>query len=92
MPHRLQLTPGSLAVIHPCSRGVYVAAFTEETGYRWVWSVNSAGVRVGLRSVPPGADFTIYIDALWDELDRLDPIGVTPADASFRVPSFRLIA
>lgn len=87
MPHRLHLTPGS-AAIPTCARDVYVAPFTEETGYRWVWSVNSKGVRVGIKCVPPGADFTGYTDELWDELDRVDP---TP-DASSSPRTLRLIA
>lgn len=64
-----------------CPRGVYVASFTEETGYRWVYSVSSKGVRVGIKSVPPGADFTPYLDALWDELDHEDAM---PGVASSR--------
>lgn len=64
-----------------CPRGVYVASFTEASGYRWIYSVSSQGVRVGLRCVPPGADFTPYTDALWDELDREDAM---PGGASFR--------
>lgn len=57
----------------PCPRGVYVATFTEESGYRWVYSVDSRGMRVGLKTVPPGADFNPIVDALWAELDREDP-------------------
>jgi hypothetical protein len=57
-----------------CPRGAYVATFTEASGYRWVYSVDSKGVRVGLKCVPPGADFNPYLDALWDELDRVDPM------------------
>jgi hypothetical protein len=85
--HRLQLTPGSVAAIPPCSRGVKVATFTEESGYRWVWSVDSKGVRVNLKCVPPGADFNPYVDELWEELDRVDP---TPDASSSR--SLQLIA
>src|SRR5689334_6498938 len=73
MPHRLQITAGT-PEIEPCSRGVKVAPFTQESGYRWLWSVDSKGVFVSLRTVPPGADFTPYVDALWDELDRVDPM------------------
>lgn len=86
MPHRLTLTTAS-PVIPPCPRGVKCAPFTEETGYRWLWSVDSRGVRVGLRTVPPGADFTPYVDALWEELDRVDPM---PDGVSSR--ELRLIA
>jgi hypothetical protein len=88
MPNRLHLTPGSVASIPACDRNVYVAPFTEETGYRWVWSVNSKGHRVGLKCVPPGADFTSYTDALWEELDRLDPMP----DAASSPRTLRLIA
>jgi hypothetical protein len=90
MPHRLQLTPGSVAAIPACARDVYVAPFTEESGYRWVWSVSSKGVRVGLKCVPPGVDFNPYLDDLWAELDREDPV-VTPDDVS-GTRAFRLIA
>jgi hypothetical protein len=88
MPNRLQLTPGSAAAIPACPRGVKVAAFTEESGYRWIWSVDSRGIRVGLKTVPPGADFNPYVDALWDELDRLDPMP----DAASSPRTLRLIA
>jgi hypothetical protein len=73
--------------VQTCPRGVYVASFTEESGYRWVYSVDSKGVRVGLKSVPPGADFTPYLDELWDKLDQQDPM---PGGASSR--ELRLIA
>ena len=76
MPHRSA----------PCPRGVFVASFTEDTGYRWVYSVDSRGVRVGLKTVPPGADFNPVIDALWSELERVDPTPV------FGVSGLRLMA
>jgi hypothetical protein len=73
-----------------CPRNVYVASFTEASGYRWVYSVDSNGVRVNLKCVPPGADFMPIIDDLWAELDRVDPM---PGGASSReVREFRLIA
>ena len=62
-----------------CPRGVYVATFTEDTGYRWMYSVDSRGGRVGLKPLPPGADFNPIIDALWAELERVDP---RPASAA----------
>jgi hypothetical protein len=87
LAHRITLTHGSGTAIPTCSRGVKVAPFTEQTGYRWIWSVDSKGVRVGLKAVPPGADFMPYVDALWEELDRVDPMP----DASSS-PRLRLIA
>jgi hypothetical protein len=87
MSYHLHVAPSTLDGIPPCSRGVKVAPFTEESGYRWIWSVDSRGVRVGLKCVPPGADFNPYTDALWDELDRVDPM---PDGASS--PTLRLIA
>lgn len=69
----------------PCPRNVYVATFTETTGYRWVYSVDSHGVRVGLKCVPPGADFTPYLDALWDELDRVDPMPGASSSADLQL-------
>lgn len=74
MPHRpTQAAPVPDNEAMRCPRGVYVATFTEESGYRWVYSVDSRGVRVGLKTVPPGADFNFAVDALWAELDRTDP-------------------
>jgi hypothetical protein len=72
-----------------CPRGVKVAAFTMESGYRWVVSVNSHGVMVSLKCVPPGADFNPYVDALWEELDRVDPM---PGGVSSPRPALQLIA
>lgn len=67
-------------------RNVYVATFTEESGYRWVYSVDSKGVRVGLKCVPPGADFTPYLDELWAELDRVDPMpGASSSSVSLQL-------
>lgn len=88
MPHSLTLTPGSIADIPLCSRGVKVAPFTQDSGYRWLWSVDSRGVMVSLRTVPPGADFNPYVEALWEELDRVDPMP----DASSSPRTLRLIA
>lgn len=65
---------------------MYVATFVEETGYRWVYSVDSRGVRQGFRTVPPGADISGAVEALWVELNRSDPLwpaGFSPA----RLPS-----
>ena len=73
-----------------CPRGVYVATFTESSGYRWVYSVDDKGVRIGLRCVPPGADFTPYLDELWAELERDYPMPGASSSASS--PDLRLIA
>lgn len=57
-----------------CPRGVWFATFTEESGHRWVFSVDSRGVRVNLRVIAPDQDPVAILDALWAELDRADPM------------------
>lgn len=58
---------------HVARRGVYLAAFTAN-GDRHYYSVSSLGERLNVIPVPIGRDPMEAIDALWIELDRVDPI------------------
>lgn len=71
-------------LIGPAPRDVYISRFTMASGHRWVWSVDSRGVQVNLKTIPPGADPTPIINALRAELDAVDPI-VTPAFSCLRL-------
>lgn len=77
-------------------RGVFVGRFTEN-GYRWVWSVDSAGRQLKLRTVyvgdAPGMtdELQAAIDELEADLDRCDPVPPTHPLPAFGRSSLRLI-
>lgn len=64
---------------HVADRGVYLAPFTAN-GDRHYYSVTSHGERLNQIAVPIGADPMEAIDALWIELERVDPIHRSPDD------------
>lgn len=71
-------------------RGVYEEPY-RVNGHRVFYAVDSRGEQIGLRTLAPGAskkEVEEASGALWDDLDRDDPI--TPADASL-ARAFRLI-
>ena len=71
----------------PLPRGVYFERFLVN-GHRWVYSVDSKGELVSLRC-PMKADVDVTADAMWDELDRVDPMprGSHDPSAVSRPPS-----
>lgn len=64
---------------HIARRDVYLAPFTAN-GDRVYYSITSWGERLNEIFVPLGADPMEAIDALWVELERVDPIHRTPDD------------
>lgn len=56
---------------HGSLRGVYVSSFTVN-GHHWIYSVNSTGEQVQLRTAIPETIDAVVAD-LWADLDRIDP-------------------
>lgn len=77
------MTFSAACLIERADRDVYISRFTMADGYRWVWSVDSRGVQVNLKTVAPDADPAPIVAALRAELDRLDPIP--PASAHLQL-------
>lgn len=78
------------------NRGVWIAPWVGPDGELVVYAIDSTN-RLGISPVviPHGVDHVALVDQLWEELDRRDPVTVSPTATlpqSLFLPQARLRA